>query len=78
MPKMIPGDKIHVKSARGFLFREDTAKIFVLPDCIEFVREWPRYIEFRIWVNNYRDSYIESLNKADLRCGDSYFEKEFE
>jgi hypothetical protein len=56
-----------VKNTRGFGYT-------VMPEKIEFVEEHSRYLTFRLWFDNFRFSYLESLNIADLLCGDAYYE----
>ena len=73
------GELIDISSTRGFNFEEgqkhsDDRKLFISKiDAIQVVKEYDRYIVFKIFADDFRKAYCESINKADILGGDAYF-----
>lgn len=80
--KLQGGEKINLKTARGFSFREGykekVMSIRWILDKIKevvVVEEYPTYILFRVSLNDFNEtSYCEALSKANLQNGSAYFE----
>lgn len=73
------GELIDISSTKGFNFEEgqrssDDRKLFISKiSAIQVVKEYDRYIVFKIFTDDFQKSYCESINKADIVGGNAYF-----